>query len=185
MKKFLFLLIILLSFNTVLSLDIYNCGILGKGNTIYVLKNNIFSSGKTCIEIVASNVTLDCQGHKIEGVGGPHSSYGIDIGTSNVSIKNCTITRWSMGIYFNGSSGSKIEGNQLENNIYGIHLMYSSSNTIEGNQLENNIYGIRLEDSSSNTIEGNQLENNNYGIRLEDSSSNTIEGNQLENNIYG
>ena len=81
--------------------DIYNCRVLDQPDTIYRVQQDIIQTIKeTCFTIAADNVTLDCQGHLINGtedialhyVSGVYSNY------SNTTIKNCVIAGFYDGI---------------------------------------------------------------------------------------
>ena len=116
----------------------------------YTLGSNFstrISSG-SCINITASNVQLNCNGHGIKG-SGPYSgvgpfTYGILVKGSNVGITGCTIGNFSYGIYsMPGSSGLNIHNNTLSYNY--VSNIYMAG-TGMSNVYLNNIYG-----SESNT----------------------------------
>jgi len=84
---------------TYLDLDnitISDCNTLDEENGIYYLTSDITDSPTSnCMDIAANNVTLDCQGHTIDG--NDDADYGIKISEyHNVTIKNCLITDWDV-----------------------------------------------------------------------------------------
>ena len=96
--------------------DIYyidNCAILNvSGATYYLTTDIIDSSATTCMNITAENVTLDCQGHKIDGKD-RISTIGIYSNQSNTTVRNCLVTDWVEGIVFKGSNNGIIENTML------------------------------------------------------------------------
>ena len=103
-----------------LSPIISGCRDLNETNTIYYLNESLTASG-TCFNVVANNVTLDCQSYTINysvsGLG-----YGVNSSYYNLTtVKNCNIDR-------KGST----------NYAYGIYLYYSHNATI----LNNNITSV-------------------------------------------
>lgn len=63
-------------------------------NTSITLVNNI--SGNSCMVINSNNIVIDCMGYSIIGNG---TGTGINItGFSNVTLRNCTITNFSVGV---------------------------------------------------------------------------------------
>ncbi len=86
----------------------------------YVLPNNI--SGGSCIRIDTDNVTLDFNGHRLDGPGFPS---GISIkdgraGLQNIVIRNGTITRFATAIDLTDDLGVRVE--DMRNNVYRFTL---------------------------------------------------------------
>jgi len=137
------------------------------------------------IEITADNVTLDCNQHTITGSG---SSNGINlVSRSGVTVKNCNVTGFSVGIKLDASNGNTLTGNTANsNNSDGIVLFSSNGNTLTGNTANSNtLHGIFLSFSNDNTLTGNTASNNNRGIFLSVSSGNTFRDNTTEANQDG
>ncbi|GAF70477.1 unnamed protein product, partial [marine sediment metagenome] len=137
--------------------------------------------------IQADDITLDCQGHTIQGTK-TTGSYGIVIDNKdNVIIKNCNIQNFTIGIITSGSRNSIINNNTIENNTYfGISLTYLMDYklTITNNTIRNNIYGINLGNIRLSNIENNTIELNEKGIKTCDlhTKTNTIQNNTIQNN---
>ncbi len=137
------------------------------------------------ITVGASGITLDCDGHIIEGLG---SNSGILLtARHNVTIKNCEVRGFDYGIRLNMSSNDTVINNTANSNSSaGIYLNASSySNTLTDNIANNNKYGILLERKSTNNyISSNDfIENTEYGAYLSDSSKyNTFWGNSFTGN---
>ena len=158
----------------------------------YVLTQDITSSSQiVCIEIKASNVVFDGQGHLISGVN-KEGSAGIfiskDINTpvTGVTIKNVRLSNWFYGIYLLNAQNGAIQGVTPTGNANAGIVLYSGStgNTISGSTISGNGRGIILSTSSgSNTVSGNTLTgNSNQGIYIFDSNGNTVKGNTITNN---
>ena len=128
-----------------------------------------------CIVISHDNVTLDCNGFMIDGVS--DTGIGVKVMADGVTVKNCTIRNFSIGINLVNSDGSTITKNTLTLNDLGIDLESGSDdNTITANtSITNDVFGIRIVSSNFNKIARNTLENNLFdGIRISDSDSNMI-----------
>ncbi|MEM7827057.1 MAG: NosD domain-containing protein [Candidatus Aenigmatarchaeota archaeon] len=129
-----------------------------------ILTNDLLNCPGNGLEISADNVILDCQNHKITG-SGASLAIGINItGRRNVTIKNCEIQNFSIGIYLENSKLSKIESNNANNNGNAILILRGENNTISSNTLENNkFYGILMRNYSyNNLVESNIIEFNRY-----------------------
>ncbi|MDY6964381.1 MAG: NosD domain-containing protein [Halobacteriota archaeon] len=103
------------------------------------------------------------------------------VNSTNIIVKNLTLTGNRQGVLFVYTNNSKIENVNVSNNHNGIYLESSSNNTLMNNTAKGNNCGIMLRYSINNTIEGNNATNNNYGIYLENSRNNTIYNNYFNN----
>jgi len=118
------------------------------------------------IQVNADNVTLDCDGHVVTGSGTGH---GIDVDyRTGVTVRNCTVRGFEMGIDLQTSNGNVVTGNTATaNSRDGIHLSSSDNNTVTRNQAHDNSgHGFSLNGSSTgNTYAGNEAHRNGeYGI---------------------
>lgn len=93
------------------ALDINKCDVLDRRGENYKLIVDIINAPvKTCINIIADDVTLDCQAHKIDSdISSGFTNYAIVSNSSNTTIKNCFLTDWSYGIYITNSNNGQIE----------------------------------------------------------------------------
>jgi len=154
------------------------CKPLNTPDSVETLKNNVNSSG-TCFTISANNVTLDCDGFLINGID-TAGSYGVDNtgGFDNVTIKNCVISNFTIGVYFtNGADeGTIINNTANSNSINGIYLISSSNNNLINNTANSNTNdGIQVRSSSNNNLINNTANSNtNNGIYLASSSNNNL-----------
>jgi len=166
-------------FNSTLSeasIYIDNCTLLDTPNEAYFLTQDILDSNNvTCMNITVNNVTLDCQGHLIDGKDYVDSK-GIYTQNTNVTIKNCNISDWYYGINFLNNNGNVIENVTLLSNSYGIYLFLSNNNIVNQSIAKNNNNdGIKLEQSQNNLLINLTVSNNlNNGIYLLNSQWNNL-----------
>jgi len=144
-----------------------------------------------CMSISASNVILDCNHHNITTAtsGTSCGIYALPALT-NITVKNCNVTGYATGIYYNDIDWSAITNNVLYWNptpgggdASAIHLASSDYVNVTNNIARSNDYGVYLNTSTNNNISGNTFNNNtNTGIYLTTSSYNNITNNTLNNN---
>ncbi|MFA6328553.1 MAG: LamG-like jellyroll fold domain-containing protein, partial [Candidatus Micrarchaeia archaeon] len=114
-----------------------------------------------------SNITIDCQGKSIIGTN-VSNTYGVYSTEFNTTVKNCNISNFDVGIYFNSADNGTMENNTVNvgRNNYVVPL-YSSAiavyNASNYNMLRNNTvysaYGVGIIISTSST--GNTIINAN------------------------
>jgi parallel beta-helix repeat protein len=159
------------------------------------------------VSISASNVTLDCANHTIQGP--PGTARGITMNyVRGVTVKNCVITgSFGWGIYtvadgnnrflnnwisvngtacrFNGSTQNLFQGNVLQGNAYGgCIVVASNSNTFAYNRVNyNTTFGLYLESSNNNLVVQNEAGANTHdGIYVRNSHNNTLNANTTTHN---
>jgi len=163
----------------------YQCG-----DTVYedaVLAEDLLDCTGNGLIIGADDITLDCNGHLIDGFYKSNDN-GIFIDNrTNVTIKNCHITDNDYGIRVFYGSSNTIIGNTVYKNNDGIGLYSSLDNDMIGNTVydQDNMYGILSIFSSNNSLTDNILYNNkDHGIVLEYSDGNILSGNTANSNKY-
>ena len=143
-------------------------------NNMTIYSNTVFCQGtydlQNGIIIGTNNIILDCNNSKLKGNMNDtqipivelwrHSGILLTY-KNNITIKNCNLENYVVGVYLYSSNYSIIENNTGHSNRDGIHLgYYSSNNIIRSNHLDNNLWrGIIIESSSSNNIENNSIYN--------------------------
>ena len=162
----------------------------------YNMTSDLTNCPENGININASNIILDCQGHTINGnnPGYPYSGInngGVFVdgwpgGYDNVTIKNCIITGgFDSGIMFVGASYGNIINNTASSNEYGFHVFWNALyNNLINNIATNNNLGFRIAYTSYDTLVGNIANNNNYGIGLDAPSYINLINNTANNNNY-
>ena len=110
------------------------------------------------------------------------------VNSTNITVKDVTLTDNSVGVLFVNTNNSGIETVTSSENKYGIYMLYSNYNNLSGNIVsDNNAFGICMGESSNNTLTGNTANENAWsGFFLIDSSDNTLTGNTAHTNTdYG
>ncbi|MCP4648177.1 MAG: hypothetical protein GY852_10680, partial [bacterium] len=149
------------------------------------------SATSACMKITTSDVILDCNGSKITG-DDTAGSVGVALNGSltNVTVKNCIISNYTVNIYSYNSNDSFYLNNTLSYAGvaaigFNVFLYGSSNNLVSGNYMANatgkNRAGIRIafEGAGNNTIVYNEIYNCYMGIRTTTSTQNNISGNRI------
>ena len=156
------------------------CANLTTAGQTYTLLYNLSISGQTCMNISAANVTLNCAGYSITG-SNTTSTYGVYSNQFNTTVKNCVISNFSTGIYFDTADNGTIQNTSsstTHSTGYGIYLYnsanYNNISNSTGTSTSN--YGIYLQLSSNNNFITNSTgtSTSNAGILLFSSSNNTL-----------
>ena len=148
------------------------------------------------IIIGADGVTLDGNGHMIIGpspgiyICDPDIKWGVTIGIllegrTGVTVKNCCVTGFGIGVYLSDSDENTLQGNTANDNAWtGFVLSSSSNNTLLNNTANNSIEGtgFAVEISFGNTLKGNTANDNWRGFSLEECDGNIFEGNTAKDN---
>jgi parallel beta-helix repeat protein len=126
------------------------------------------SCAGTALTIGDNDVTIDCQGHTLDGnlIG-----YGIvNGGYDNVTIKNCVIREFETGIYlFAAADNNKLEFNTIFSNVaYGVYLNDSWSADLNQNNIYSNSFnGLYLYDSKYTNVTDNNFQSNGWhGVQI-------------------
>ncbi len=165
MKRLIVFVLFLLLINIVHATDCNSCSdctskaIAGASLT---LTQNLSINNTDCVVITQPNVTIDCQGYKINGTGATDGcEYMVGIKAENVygiHIKNCIVDGFCHGIRLQDSNHSVVENNTVLNNTYiGIILGGHGENiTVKNNNMFYTLHtGFSLQDYSNCLIEGN------------------------------
>jgi len=159
---------------------------------LYRLVNDIINfTGSPCIDIQASNVTLDCQWHIVSGGVTSSSSStqtGIRIANNyNNSITNCILANVSYGIQISSGGQNSVRNLILRDYIgiyFGIYIFGSNNNTITNVTNLNPVVAaiVELANSNYNTLSNMNCNNNGgYCIYIINSKNNTIVSSYFEN----
>ena len=173
------------------AIQILGCSILDQtGQTYYLIQDILNATTSQCINITANNVTLDCQGHTIDG--NDSATYGVYVyrttpTTSNATIKNCTVSDWNTAnIYFRYANGNTLENiTSLSSPSWGIWLNSSNSNnftTVTANS--NGSDGIFIQGSNNNLTSVIANSNTFDGIEVR-GNSNTLTNITANSNSSG
>jgi hypothetical protein len=196
--------------------DIQDCTVIASLPTvitvpgIYCLQQDLgtnIASG-TAIDIAASNVTLDCNDHKIGGLGGGAATQAVGIGSlmrNNVTVRNCNVRGFWVGIALSHDGtgtapiGALVEDNRLvANTRLGVFVAGNGSlvrrNVVghTGGNPDENAIAVETHfsvDVLDNTIDyvfeafDSEFPHSPYGIVAWNNTGGTIQGNRIRNVI--
>lgn len=155
----------------------------------YALTSNVAGDienpDAACIEITASNVTLDGRGHAVTGTGAGHGVEidGTENSVSNVTVRNLRASNWSIGVFALGSDDGTIRRTITENSTEGLALGASSNYTLVNNTARDNAIAVALGgQSQNNTLGGITAVENKWGIHFERESANNMVVNSVARN---
>lgn len=160
----------------------------------YQLGSDISADG-TCIEITASDVVLDGQGHTVSDIDSNTAGNGIVVNStsgrlSNVTIRDVTLTNWAWddfgnnarSIYLQGVDDATITSVNITGGDYGIRWRNVTDSGIEDTRIaqtsDNAVYIDR--NSENNTLAGNNItQAGDRGLLMQSSTNNTVHANQI------
>lgn len=130
----------------------------GSCETVY-LGNNIHGGSSQCITFSETHKTFDCQGYEITGGAvGQEFYYGIFAGGNDITIQNCEVSEFEVGIDIHHADGVKLINNTLHDNYAsGMYIANSEDIDIEGNNFEYNGDGVHLADTQNTHFGGNRI----------------------------
>lgn len=112
----------------------------------YVLANDITRQGTitsgTCIEIRASDVTLDGDGHAFTGLGTSNSTAIYAVGVENVVVRDIRIADWHRAVNYRRVSNGEIRNVEVESSAYGVTLAESDGVTLTDSTISGNFVGV-------------------------------------------
>ena len=185
-----FLLVLTINIQSSSAAPIANCTIINSADTYTLTQDIVNSPNTTCIDIQASNVIIDCDGHMIDGTDSL-STYGIHTnGYNSIEVKNCLVRDWADGIYLESSNSHNISSTITRSNQgRGIHVTSVTGSIFENVTSDTNIgHGLYLTGSSNNNLTNvNASDGINYGILMDASSDNNIVKDSITNanNVNG
>ncbi len=150
--------------------SVSGCGTLSIAGETYILTQDIIdSTAKVCMTLAAHNVTLDCQGHRIDGIDRTKSSsIGVykpyNTAGTHATVRNCVISDWYTGINMYAPAGAEVTDNRVENTILGIVTQNAPGSVITRNEITGYMLeGITLRRSSNTSVTSNSIHDNNEG----------------------
>lgn len=166
------------------------CGQLLTTNT--TVSNDLTDCPADGLRIGASGITVNLNGHTIDGAEEVFASIGIRNSTfDNVVIRNGTVTDFGTGISFqSGADSSRLQGMRVTSNRTGINVATASDNVvITGNAVfANTADGIDMSEVDATQVMNNTVTGNGFiGIDAGFASSRTVvTGNRaLSNSVHG
>lgn len=163
-KQFFFFLFFFFLFSSVNGTSMGNCGkIYNSGD--YFLVNGIINYTTTntepaCIGIRGEDIIFDCKGHKISGIkqdfGPADYDCGINILGENITIKNCILSQWAIGISGRGTE-IKMVNNTILASYDAIRVYNGEKGKIINNTIKTSSIGIFIDNVSNTEISGNTM----------------------------
>jgi parallel beta-helix repeat protein len=131
----------------------------------FTLRENLTET----VFIQSDNVHLNCNGHSITEPRHDFSGIGIAVlNAKNVTIANCHISGWLIGINIERSPNSQVVSNELSNNGSGLSITDQSAPVrILRNEIRHNhAYGLKLRTSPGDIrMVGNEFLHNGRDAR--------------------
>jgi hypothetical protein len=184
-------------------MPITQCGTIITQPGPYIVLNDLSCQDQDGIDVVANNVTLMLNGHRISNVLADFFNNGIAVGVGvpagNTKVKiigPATITGFGQGIAFEQVTKSSVVNVTADGNFFGFVVFGgffvgcnqscpSANNTFNGNTaINNNQHGFLLNGANTNGFVGNNASNNvnGDGILVFIGDGNLVEGNTTSNN---
>lgn len=122
---------------------------------VWCLRKDVATSitSGNAIRIDTNNVTIDCNGFKVGGLGGGPASKANGIfanNRQNITVRGCNVRGFATGIHINGGAGHMVERNRLDHNL-GTGIVLGTLN-IGGPPTDNSvIQGNSVYDTGSPT----------------------------------
>lgn len=165
----------------------------------YELTQDLIQNKQTCINILKSDITLDCKGFEINGNQNENNYFGIIIGDinddkneNNITLKNCKISNFykndskirveNYGLITFKSINTKIENVTFTNLSGGIYSEQSVNINFTNINIENTKLAINLNTNANINLQDINLINNKYDIYKKD-TENLMHSNILTNLI--
>jgi large repetitive protein len=160
-----------------------SCGQVLTGSTTV---GNSLSECEEGLVIGADNITLDLNGHTIDGKG-----LGVGVrndGFDGVTIKNGTVADFDHGVQLNaGTRSNLVETVAADYNEIAGFQVSGDTNTIRNSTALFNGHGVVLVDGATgNVVLGNVVvDNSKEGLRVQGSNGNRLESNQVTGSSDG
>ena len=159
-----------------------HCGEVLTHNT--TLDNDLLACPGDGLVIGADGITVNLNGHLLEGTGGSNGGNviygdtedGVDntAGHSGVTIENGEIRGFDTGVKLYEADRNRVQGLNSHGNLAGAILVESVGNRVESSSFRRNSYGVYLVESDGNNVSGNDLGLNVFAFYTVTSSENVV-----------
>ena len=158
------------------------------------LANDLTNCPNNGLVIGADNITLDFNGHVVDGDAVPAGPEELDVGVDNsaghdgVTIRGGAIQEFEFGLYGSGASHNRVRRVSSSRNLgLGLLLESSPDSRIEKNSfVDNGSSGMLVFDSNSSRIERNSVSGSTgFAIFLIQVDESAIQDNALDGNDHG
>ena len=158
----------------------------------YELSGDIDAEDPDCIEVSASDVTIQGNDNTVEYDGSSSGGQGVFVtpGQSNVTVTDLTATNWSTGVRVGPFEGPDSVDDVTLRNVnasyngnFGIFIEQSADVTVTDATASGNGHGVRATESEDLGIINSELtDNSENGVSVSDSSGLTVSGSTLAAN---
>ena len=133
---------------------------LDRPGSYYLTRDIINSDENICIEVTASDVTIDGKGYRIDGLGqADMTAIAVSSGAKRVTIRNVRLTDWAYGVIFRDENhDGRVEGCTIEGASWGGVVLFGSDRiTVTGNRVTGTQFGIYVGESTGTTVYNNRF----------------------------
>jgi hypothetical protein len=144
---------------TDLSIHILHDGTISPATTSIIQNGSIYkltANLNTSITIEKNSIIFDGQGFTIQRTGTPNSKAAVNLTSTGVTVKNCRIKDWQVGV-LGAFDNNRITGNEFKNNTYDI-AVYGKTYQITQNHLSY----VRIQGANVHVYE-NDFQTRKYG----------------------
>lgn len=133
----------------------------------YVLTQDVTNSSETvCIDVQASDVVIDGDGHTIDGIDGSETTAVSIESQSNVTVKNLVLSEWRIGTKLDSTTNSTVSNVVVTDTLRGVYLSESDANTLRNVSVTDSGSGITLFRSQQNHLTDIVSSDNANGISI-------------------
>jgi parallel beta-helix repeat protein len=162
--------------------------------TSTTLANDLVDCPGTALVVGADGITIDLNGHTLDGTGAAGSEGIADDGHQNLRVANGAIQQFRVdGVGLRGAPGSVVAnmtvreigvGREGQEETAGVVVLGSAETLLAHNRLDDNcLDGVLVSGSPSSRIIGNELNDNcNVGVQVDDSDSTSLFANHASRN---
>ncbi len=157
--------------------------------TYYLVRDQTGLTASRAVEIRASDVVLNGNGHAVSAAPGA-GQQGVLVyrsgGLANVTVTDLVLSGWDEGLAFYGVDGGGVEACTVAGSAFaGVSLDGGSRNvSVRGCAISSNGIGVFIRDSLNATLERNAITGSaTAGISLYTSGGNRIVDNRLVNDV--
>lgn len=105
----------------------------------YEVTTDVTSSASSCLNVTASDVVIDGDGHVVAYDGTDTPFYGVNVstGATNVTVRNLTLSGWGYGVYFEGADRSTLDDVVVRDTTsVGVFVKASSGVTVRDSHID-------------------------------------------------
>lgn len=140
----------------------------------YVLTEDVTNStAAVCIDVQASDVVIDGDGHTLDGVDGAQTTAVAIESQSNVTVENLVLTEWRIGTELASTTDSTVSNVVVTDTVLGVVLYESDANTMRNVTVTDTVHGVSLRLSQHNHLTDIVSSDNTNGILLDTETTDT------------